>query len=333
MHASGEDAALPEALEEAYILLSQRLGRAPVFGLTTCFLYNWTMSAVTDTEGSASRPRLESFANLKPQLRLLCVEEEDWFCRLHVILAGEMSGVVGAIDCCITAAGIDERVNAMKELEDALERLVKVHDVAGVGQPAGVVAPKVFPKMLMQRLYRFMPDMQDSLQESNLDAEAMRQAWVYCATGVDQSAVLHILGIARLHGESRHAMQVFRDHREESTSDIPLSHQQYLRNVRSKPSLREKIEEQASEKTEAGRCIIDVHELSRLELAHNSCLSMLLELLGRRQALVRAMFGPDALKNDWEQEQSLLRGARFKLLAERRSITGKTNKPFRNNQF
>ena len=47
---------------------------------------------------------------------------------------------------------------------------------------------------------------------------------------------------------------------------------------------------------------LSVRELARLELAFNSCNDMLLRFFTRRIDLVHAIFGDDALAEEWEIE-------------------------------
>ena len=46
-----------------------------------------------------------------------------------------------------------------------------------------------------------------------------------------------------------------------------------------------------------------VNDLSRLELAYNSCIDMLLRFFARRNELVRQMFGADILKEAFDLER------------------------------
>ena len=66
--------------------------------------------------------------------------------------------------------------------------------------------------------------------------------------------------------------------------------------------------------------MIAVQDLSRLELAYNACVDMMLRYFTRRIELVRAMFGEDALRESWERERGKIQGARLKLLLERRTM-------------
>lgn len=68
--------------------------------------------------------------------------------------------------------------------------------------------------------------------------------------------------------------------------------------------------------------MLSVHDLSRLELAHNACVDMMLRYFTRRIELVRAMFGEDALTESWERERGRIQAARLKLLLERREMVG-----------
>ena len=52
------------------------------------------------------------FLPVQPALRFLCLEEEDWFLRLHVTLAGEAGGVIGAINRCLQAGTAKEQARA-----------------------------------------------------------------------------------------------------------------------------------------------------------------------------------------------------------------------------
>ena len=52
------------------------------------------------------------FLPVQPALRFLCLEEEDWFLRLHVTLAGEAGGVIGAINRCLQAGAANEQARA-----------------------------------------------------------------------------------------------------------------------------------------------------------------------------------------------------------------------------
>ena len=56
--------------------------------------------------------RAATFLPVQPALRFLCLEEEDWFLRLHVTLAGEAGGVIGAINRCLQAGTANEQVRA-----------------------------------------------------------------------------------------------------------------------------------------------------------------------------------------------------------------------------
>lgn len=207
---------------------------------------------------------------------------------------------------------INDQVAALQSLETGLLRLVGVHYAAGIGGPVGGDMKKqtevVYPACLMQRLHRFMPDM----PELGLEPSTLRAAWVFCATGISQSVLMHVLGIKRSKGPERNAMQKLRDFRELDVSDIPHSHRLYLEKMRERTSVRAQIEQ------EVASMKIEVQDLSRLETAFNACLTMFAQLHDRRKELVSVMFGVDELKNDWEKEQDLFRNARFKLLLRRR---------------
>ena len=56
--------------------------------------------------------RAATFLPVQPALRFLCLEEEDWFLRLHATLAGEAGGVIGAINRCLQAGTTNEQVRA-----------------------------------------------------------------------------------------------------------------------------------------------------------------------------------------------------------------------------
>ena len=138
-------------------------------------------------------PKLEVMGQVVPQLRFLCVEEEDWFLRLHVTLAGEMSGVVGALNQCFGADRVGPQVRALQQLEKAIEVLVRVHYTAGIGQPIGADVPQVRPALLMQRMHRFLPH----VKELGLSPHILRATRVYCATGIDQPCLLHLFGVEK----------------------------------------------------------------------------------------------------------------------------------------
>jgi hypothetical protein len=59
-----------------------------------------------------NRPRISTMARVMPVQRFLCVEEEDWFCRLHVTLAGEAAHEMAAIRKCFSAVGVDQQARA-----------------------------------------------------------------------------------------------------------------------------------------------------------------------------------------------------------------------------
>ena len=76
--------------------------------------------------------------------------------------------------------------------------------------------------------------------------------------------------------------------------------------------------------------MLSVQDLSRLELAYNACVDMMLRYFTRRIELVRAMFGEDALRDSWERERGRIQSARLKLLLERREMVGpRENLPVR----
>ena len=62
-----------------------------------------------------------------------------------------------------------------------------------------------------------------------------------------------------------------------------------------------------------------------MELAFNSCVDAVATLLSRRIALVRAMFGQDMLRQEWELERRDVQDARLRLLVERREMVGPQN--------
>ena len=67
---------------------------------------------------------------------------------------------------------------------------------------------------------------------------------------------------------------------------------------------------------------LSVNDLSRLELAYNSCVDMMLRYFTRRIELVRLMFGTDTLRESWDIERSRIQGARLRLLVARRETMG-----------
>ncbi len=107
--------------------------------------------------------------------------------------------------CTHTSESPRRQVRALQSLEAALETLVRVHYAAGIGGPPGADAPRVSPAVLMGRLHRFLPPAPPELRLAS-DDEA-RGVRVYCATGIDQSLILHLLGVRR----GCYAFQRFRE--------------------------------------------------------------------------------------------------------------------------
>ena len=269
--------------------------------------------------GSASpldrtvRPVLATMAQVVPVQRFLCVEEEDWFVRLHVTLASEFGRVVGAARACRGAQSVESRQRSLKHLEQAIEVLVKVHYEAGVGSSpiSAKSAPNVRPVLLQQRMAHFY----DNVPDLGLEPLRQRAARVYCATGVDQSCLLHLMGVD-CDRANPSAMQTFREWQERST--MPEAHKAYLAALRrTVHPMRDVVEK------EVGVRKLTVQQLSRLELAHNNCIDMLLRYFTRRWELVRMMFGDEASRHltlDWEQERASIADARLRLLVHRRAL-------------
>ena len=155
----------------------------------------------------------------------------------------------------------------------------------------------------MQRLHRFLPH----TNELGLDPTGLRAARVYCATGIDQACMMHVLGVA----EGSHAMARFRAWQ---LRDVPCAHRVYLDQLFCRVSIRDQVDR------EVGTRKLTVQQLAHLELAHNSCIDMLLRFSTRRWELVCSMFGESTLQKDWEQERQLITEARLKLLIERRAM-------------
>ena len=161
----------PEWLLALFAEVSAALRRSPRLGLTDWILYNWEPLAGPQRSTLPSPPQGSHGAGgfgrdggtsgaagqhskgvagaleqaeeelpwrlrgerVQPSLRFLCLEEEDWFLRLHVTLAGETGGMVGAINRCLQARTAGEQVRALQLLEHALEVLISVHVAAGIG--------------------------------------------------------------------------------------------------------------------------------------------------------------------------------------------------------
>ena len=60
---------------------------------------------------------VHTYRYVVPIQRLLCVEEEDWFVRLHVTLASEFGRVVSAARACRGAQSVDARLRSLQQLE------------------------------------------------------------------------------------------------------------------------------------------------------------------------------------------------------------------------
>lgn len=315
--AAGEPEPVPTPLRNLFIQISQHLKRAPRLSLTDYFLYNWQMiaggNAGEDGEdtGPAQKklklaiPRLKTFQAVQPLQRFLCVEEEDWFCRLHVTLASETGGVVRAVNRCYSARD-GERVGALQSLAQAIEVLVNVHQAFGIGKSIDAEMPAVHPGVLMQRLRRFLP----FVPELSLQKPVFHAAQVYCSSGVDQSCLLHVLGVKK----GDHAMQRLRDWQESTEGGLPGAHLTYLKQLQERESLRMQVDREAQSKTLA------VQDLGRLELAHNSCIDVLSRLFARRFELVRKVLGADVLNDHWKREWALIQEARLHLLIYRRQM-------------
>jgi len=320
--AVGEADCLPAELQRLYVEVSTALERAPRLGLTDLVLYNWRVDAnlmakynddekreLTRTEsgthrGTQARLGISAMASVQPSQRFLCVAEEDWFCRLHVTLASGVGGVIAAINRCFDAQNVTEQVRAMQLLEHAIEAQVKIHYAAGIGQPVGFASsPRVRPALLMQRLHRFLPH----AEELDISPDDLRAIRVYCATGIDQACMMHVLGIA----QGNHAIARFR---EWQLQDLPCAHRAFLSQLRGRVSIREQVER------EVGTRKLTVQQLAHLELAHNSCIDMLLRFFTRRWELVCSMFRETSLKRHWEKERQCISSARLKLLIERRAM-------------
>jgi len=255
---------------------------------------------------------MRTMERVHPWLRFLCLDEEDWFCRLHATLAGESSHLVAALNKCYEAQVVGEQVRALQMLEQAIELLVKVHYVAGIPFNAAntmaspAVVRDVKPAALMQRLHRFLPHS----DELGLPPNVLRALRVYCATGIDQSCLLHILGVA----QGGHELQRFRHWQQGVDSDLPRPHREYLFSCLMRTSMKALVERAVGFKK------LTVSELGRLELAYNSCIDMLMRYFTRRIELVQAIFGDDALAEEWEVERGLIQDARLKLLDGRREM-------------
>ena len=197
-------------------------------------------------------------------------------------------------------------------LEQALECLIKIHYVAGIPNNAAntmasdAVIMGVKPSLLMMRLHRFLPDTDDL----EIPTKLLRALRVFCATGIDQSCLLHILGVRT----GTHHLQRFREWQQGEGSDLPRPHREFVSACLMRTPMRDLVERAA----EGNR--LSVRELGRLELAYNSCIDMLLRLFRRRIELVHALFGEDALSDEWEVEKGLIYQARLKLLAYRRQM-------------
>lgn len=329
-----DEARPPAALQALHEDLCLQMGRAPRLSIVDLTLYNWQLSPPSEAADepdepdedaeddeatelpSASacrskmhRPRLETMARVLPQQRFLCVEEEDWFCRLHVTLASESGRAMRAMRHCFHAKSTHEQVRGLQQLEAALEVLVRVHYAAGIGQPIGANVPKVRPALLIQRLHRFLPYVPEL---PDLDAHAQRAARVYCATGIDQSCLMHLMGVPHGH----HALHLFREWQESEAGGLPAAHLRHLSKCRQCTSIREQVEHAV------GKTKLSVPQLARLQLAHNSCIDMMLRYFNRRIELVRAMFGEDALLESWNVERNAIQSARLRLLVERREMVG-----------
>ena len=137
---------------------------------------------------------------VQPCLCFLCVEEEAWFVRLHVTLASEFGRVVSAAHACRSAQSVDDCLSSLNQLEEAMHVLVKVHYAAGIGSLPAQQAPNVWPALLLQRQLSFW----EHIPEVGLEASKLRAARVYCATGVDQSFMLHLLGVAPVNSSYPH---------------------------------------------------------------------------------------------------------------------------------
>ena len=199
-----------------------------------------------------------------------------------------------------------------------IETLVQLHYAAGIGQPIGADVPMVRPNLLMQRLHRFLPH----VTELPLSHAEQRAARVYCATGIDQTLLMHLMGVTqKVEGGAGAAGEniicIFREWQQSgSAMELPVAHRAHLEACCSRPSVREEVERAAEVS------MLSVHDLSRLELAHNACVDMMLRYFTRRIELVRAMFGEDALTESWERERGRIQAARLKLLLERREMVG-----------
>jgi len=350
-HAAGPPAELPDALREPFEAVSRRVGRAARLGLTDMVLYNWCVreeggdgrvgggagegeTTEEDEEEAAARgwPRLEAMGALRPLHRFVCLEEEEWWCRLHVLLAAQSGDVVGAIERCQRQSAPTEGdssaaehamqlVRTLQQLEQAVEALVRVHHAMGVGHGGGGVEslplpPPVKPHVLMQRLHRFLPPVPELAARGVGEAE-VRGARVFCATGIDQPCLLGLFGVAR----GDHALDAFREWQQASGSgaagsDLPPAHLAFLSGCTARTSMRERVERAVGVKR------LSVQEVARLELAHNSCVETVLRYFETRAELTQMLCGKDVLKDAWEQERAAIAAARLRLLVERREMVG-----------
>jgi len=288
-HSAGDELPLPAPLHRLFTEVSALLERSARLGLTDWVLYNWNVDLATrdaysgpaavvepphEHEHSADADRqarlgIAAMETVQPMQRFVCVEEENWFCRLHVTLASGMGGVVSAINRCVFAQSVTEQVRALQLLEHAIEALVKVHYAAGIGNTVGISVPKNWPLLLMQRLHRFLPH----APELGLEPIELRAVRVFCAGGIDQACMMHVLGVAK----GTNAIARFRDWQ---LQDLPVAHRKYLEQLLSRVSIREQVER------EVGTRKLTVQQLAHLELAHNSCIDMLLRFSTRRWELV-----------------------------------------------
>lgn len=138
------------------------MDRPPRFGMVELLLYNWRLLPLgvepgTEADAENDLPSLCRMHRVVPCQRFVCFEEEDWFVRLHVTLAGEavrdplppkapvsrwrfvpqaslssQGRLVKAVRLCVGARDTDELVCALHSLVHALEILVRARRPWGV---------------------------------------------------------------------------------------------------------------------------------------------------------------------------------------------------------
>jgi len=248
------DIVIPEFLSAPMQAICARLGRPPMIDYAATVLYNWERI-------DASKPI--SIENLRVQLRLTGLSDEEWFFKTHVVIEAEAAPAVAALAAMMDAKDDRELLRHLLAAQESLWRVVRMcmplmYDRGddGVARCNEHIFYQILRPLITTGPVKFHGDTEPRLLHGPSGAMSSLMPAVDAALGIQISSQ-----------KLKDALDLF-------GGSMPQSHQDFLAKMRTKTSVRTRIQ---LSRPVGGASDADAEHYSALVRAYNRCISRVLD--------------------------------------------------------